>query len=324
MHKLSIFLFVFAFCWAACGDSSESSSAALEAAATSETEEATARSAEAAPSPATTFADQAVCLWGTVGLRDKPGRTKEAKYLTGINFGEVVTLTGDSKEIKSEDRTYIEVTLSDGQTGWVNEYLFAPKSQRAVALKDIDVYKRPELTTFLGKKFSEGDIFALGESDNATWAPASGKEKSKDGWVPLSPGSYSTDEVDVTVAIMLDRALSEKDPSKRTDLLNNIASNSTFSSSPLMRLVDDAIAKVESAPKLGDNELMITAENLNVRSAPDNEADNVVFKLSSGDVCTIVEKGAQVEIRDMNDYWYKIEKDGQTGWVYGYFTSKRQ
>ncbi|MEO1450207.1 MAG: SH3 domain-containing protein [Bacteroidota bacterium] len=325
MHKLSYLLIALTFFWVACGDS-DKESAPAEAAATEAPEDATARSAdpEHEATPSSAVAEQAVCLWPQVGLRDKPGRGKEAKYLTGINFGEVVTLTGESEEIKAENRTYIEVSLSDGKTGWVNDYLFAVQSQRAVALKTIDVYKRPELTTFTGKKFEEGDIFALGQSNNPTWAPASGKEKTRDGWVPLTNGTYSTDEVDVTVAIMLDRAMSEKDPRKREDLLNNLASNSTFSSSPLMRLVDEAINKAEAVPELQDNQLMITAENLNVRSEPDNEADNVVFQLNNGDVCTIVEKGAQMEIRDMNDFWYKIEKDGQTGWVYGHFTSKRQ
>ena len=63
--------------------------------------------------------------------------------------------------------------------------------------------------------------------------------------------------------------------------------------------------------------------NWNVRSEPDNEADNVVFQLASNDICTIIERGERVEIREMNDYWYKIEKDGHEGWIYGYFTSKR-
>ena len=63
-------------------------------------------------------ADQAVCLWGTVGLRENPGRGKDAKYITGITFGEVVELTGEEETIYEggKERNYLEKPLTDGKT----------------------------------------------------------------------------------------------------------------------------------------------------------------------------------------------------------------
>lgn len=267
--------------------------------------------------------DIGVCLWNQAGLRDKPGRGKDVKYLATISFGEVVTLTGESKEIPSEKRTYIELELSDGTKGWSNDYLFAVQAERAAALKEIDIYKRPELTTVTGKKFEQGDIFAVKTSDKEGWVEVFGKEKKPAGWARVTDGSYSVDEVDVTVAILLSRAASETDPQKQEETLKMIASNSTFAASPLMSIVDTKLAEVEAIPELPANQLYIAAANLNVRSEPDNEADNVLFQLSNGTICTILERGDRTPIRDMNDYWYKIEADGQEGWVYGYFTSKR-
>ncbi|MEM7369546.1 MAG: SH3 domain-containing protein [Bacteroidota bacterium] len=265
----------------------------------------------------------AICLWNEAGLRDKPGRGKNIKYLETIKFGEVVTLTGNSETLEKEDRTYLEIELSDGKKGWSNAYLFAEQAERAAALKTMEIYKRPELTTITGKTFEQGDIFAVKVSDREGWVEVFGREKKKAGWARVTEGSYSVDEVDVTVAILLSRAKSESDPKKREETLNMIASNGTFAASPLMSVVDAQLAEIQAIPELPANQLYITAENLNVRSEPDNEADNVVFQVGNGTICNILERGERVPIREMNDYWYKIETDGQEGWVYGFFTSKR-
>lgn len=317
---LSLFALPFLMFLVSCSNeaSQEAESDAAEAAA----DEAVEVTESASSSRSAGFANKAVCLWNEAGLRDKPGRGKDVKWVAGISFGEVVTLTGNEEEVAADKRTYLEMTLSDGKTGWSNGYLYATNAQRAVATSDIDLYKRPELTTFTGEKFQRGDIFAVTESETAGWSEALGKERKKAGW--MQDGSqFSIDEVDVTVAILIDRAMQEKDPRKREEALTQIASNSTFSKSGLISMVDDALAKVAKKTQLPANQLYIEATNLNVRSEPDNEADNVIFQLSEGDICNVLEKGERQAIREMDDYWYKVEKDGQEGWVYGHFTSKR-
>ncbi|RMG70147.1 MAG: SH3 domain-containing protein [Bacteroidetes bacterium] len=315
MKKIALYgLFALLFVgFAACGEENSSTG---QASADPNTEAAPEEAADLKPS------HKGVCLWDGAGLRDAAG--KGAKWMTGISFGEVVSLTGNEEEVASEDRTYIEVELVDGQKGWANGYLFAKGAMRAVALADMDVYKRPDLTTFTGDKFSRGEIFALVPSDKEGWMEAYGKEKKKAGWVQAYEESYSTDEVDVAVGIQVYKALQEDDPAKQEEALNQLASSSTFSRSPLMSFVDETLAGIAPLPELPANQLYIMAENLNVRSEPDNEAENVLFQLNKGDICNILERGQRVQIREMDDYWYKIEKDGQSGWVYGYFTSKRR
>lgn len=267
----------------------------------------------------------AVCLWPTVGLRDKPGRSG-AKYLTGIKFGETVKLTGEEKEIASEKRTYIEMELSDGQKGWANEYLFALNAKPVVATADIDVFKRPDLSTLTTKKISSGTLFAVSPSEEKPgWAEVFTEEKKIEGWTQYNDELFTKEPLDIALGKVLQEVKGMKSTTEKIKKLETVASSSTFSGSSLMPMVTEMLDKLDQGAKLPNTQLMITAENLNVRSEPDTDADNVVFQLDNGDICEILQRSDEmVKIRDMEDYWYQIEKDGQKGWVFGYFTSKKQ
>ncbi|MEM6804531.1 MAG: SH3 domain-containing protein [Bacteroidota bacterium] len=319
-RPLLVLLFSF-FLFTSCGDSESSTSQSEEASTDTQTQ-----SREVAPEAQAAQTDEiqlGICLWPEAGLRSNPGRGKDAKWMALMNFGEVVTLTGKSEE--SGDRNYLEMELSDGKVGWCYEYLFAVNAQRAAATNTVDIYTRPDLTTFDGKQFERGEIFAVvEESPNEGWLQVFGKEKKKKGWVKENT-SYSTDEVDVNVAIMYSRALLEKNPISQSEKLENITKSSLFGESPLMSIVNEKLDELKALTELPANQLMVTAKDLNVRSEPNTDSkDNIVFKLQSGDICNVLERGNRAEIRNMNDFWYLIEKDGQEGWVYGYFTSKKQ
>ncbi|MCI4671610.1 MAG: SH3 domain-containing protein [Bacteroidia bacterium] len=269
--------------------------------------------------------DVAVCLWPTVGLRDKAGRSG-AKYITGIKFGETVKLTGETEEIESEKRTYLEMELSDGKKGWANEYLFAVNGKAVVATADIDVFKRPDLSTLTTNKVTSGSLFAIAESkDKAGWAEVFTQEKKVAGWTQYNEDLFTDEAIDIALGKVLSEVKGLKSTSEKIKKLESVSSSSTFSGSSLMPMVTEMLEKLDKGTNLPNTQLMITAENLNVRSSPDNTADNVAFQLNDGDICEILQRGKEmVKIRDMEDYWYQIEKDGQTGWVYGFFTSKKQ
>ena len=318
--KYPLILLIVSLLFFSC-DNSSSTTAEAETTDESETATETAEATEAMTASSSDDISLAVCLWPEVGLRSKAGRGKDAKWLAGMKFGEVVTLTGN--EEMDGDRKYLEMELIDGKTGWANDYLFAVNAQRAVATATLDVYRRPDLTTFEGKQFEKGEILAVSEDEKDGWREVYGLEKKKAGWIQPNT-NYSTDEVDVTVAILYAQALMEKSPLKQEEKLQNIAKNSTFNQSQLMSVVDEKLIELGKLTQLPANQLMVTTDNLNVRSEPDSEADNIVFKLQAGDICNILERGeAKVEIRNMNDFWYLIEKDGKEGWIFGYFTSKK-
>lgn len=303
---LLLVLFMFA-----CGDesgSSEEGDAAAEASMEADSEP------ESDP--------VAVCLWGKVGLRENPGTsTKDNKYLATIVFGETVTLTGESVEAK-DDRTYLKVELSDGEQGWVHEYLFAVKSTLAAATSPIEVYRRPDLLTAKGERFEAGQLVAMVPGDNPDWVEVFGQEKKIQGWAQKGQ-SMSEDKIDVAVSVLYGKAMQESNLAKREEMLQSIAQNTAFGKSQLISMIDQALVDVSSAPELADNQLSIFGDNLNVRREPTTEGENVVFQLKKGDICRVLEKGQQEQIRDMNDFWYKISYDGQEGWVYGHHTSRR-
>lgn len=69
----------------------------------------------------------------------------------------------------------------------------------------------------------------------------------------------------------------------------------------------------------GQKQLTIEGNQIWVRTAP--KTGEVVMKLNDGVVCEVLQKGEAHIIRGHKDYWYKIEHEGKTGWVFGAQTS---
>ncbi len=297
-----------------CGEGSEQNA--------NEAMEAQADMAETEAAVATNRKDAAICLWSKVGLRDAAGMGNGVNYLTTIYFGESVIPTGETEE--KDDNTYLKVRLSNGDEGWVKESLLALGAEAQIATADIDVYPRPDLMTYKGEKFKRGEVVAISSNTEGDWIEVFGLEKKPKGWI-REVGNLSDNELDVTVGVLYNRAMQESDKKKRISALSNIASNSTFSASSLMSLVDETLAESAEAPRaeLPANQAYIEATVLNVRSEPDTEQENVLFQVKEGDVVEILERGDRVELNGMDDYWYLIRAGGQEGWIYGAHTSKK-
>lgn len=62
-------------------------------------------------------------------------------------------------------------------------------------------------------------------------------------------------------------------------------------------------------------QLIIEGKDIWVREIP--VTGEVIMKLNSGDTCDIIEKGEEVQLKDMLDYWYKIKFNDTVGWVFG-------
>ncbi len=68
--------------------------------------------------------------------------------------------------------------------------------------------------------------------------------------------------------------------------------------------------------------LTIEGNQIWIRETP--KTGKVVFKLDEGAVCRVLKKGERQVIRGQEDFWYKIEHNGKTGWVFGSQASIRQ
>jgi len=272
----------------------------------------------------------AICLWPKVGLRDQPGR-KNAKYLTTIYFGETVQFLNE-KEQADDDKEYIKIRLSDGTEGWVYEYLFAIGGKLSVVKNAFEIYKRPDIMTFEGKKLEPMDMIVVSEAEQDGWYEAIGFKKEKKGWIQ-SIDPLLMDDINIKMGILYWRAL-EKNGVKKYELLENITKNPNFKNAELISHVNKALYdegetdfadlydKFENLPT---NKLGITATLTNVRSEPKIDSDNIIFQVKQGDICNIIAQGNSLEEIDGNtDRWYKINYDGKEGWVFGYNTTKKR
>lgn len=75
------------------------------------------------------------------------------------------------------------------------------------------------------------------------------------------------------------------------------------------------------AANISSNSLIIHGKDIWVRDEP--TTGKVVMKLNEGDKCKILEKDRLEIIRGTADYWYHIEFEGKSGWVFGSQTSKK-
>ncbi|QCE42974.1 SH3 domain-containing protein [Psychroserpens sp. NJDZ02] len=272
-----------------------------------------------------------ICLWPKVGLRDIAGR-KGAKYLTTIYFGETVKFLGE-KETASDNKDYLKVELSDGQQGWVYDYLLSENGKLAVLKNTLAIYKRPDVMEFVGNKFGRGDIVVVLNESKGDWQKVTGFQKENEGWIQNSD-NFVYDELDIKLAILYNRAINEDSQSKKQKKLKLITDNPAFQQSSFIDIVQNALIGddndaygeddfSELDASISSDQLYISTDVLNARSNPNSEEDNVVFQLEKGDVCDIIEKGNFETIRDNSSNWYKINFNGNEGWVFGYFTSKK-
>jgi hypothetical protein len=84
--------------------------------------------------------------------------------------------------------------------------------------------------------------------------------------------------------------------------------------SPKINIINPAVA-------VDENELTIEGNDIWVRTKP--LTGEVIFNLNDGDICKIIEKGTEDQIKDQKDFWYKIDFNGKTGWVFGAQSNKK-
>lgn len=277
-------------------------------------------------------ASTAICLWPKVGLRDKPGR-KDTKYLTTIYFGENVTFLDERKKAEDE-KEYLKVQLSDGSEGWVYEHLFALGGELAIIEKETELYKRPDIMTFEGKKLEPMDMVVIFESEEQEdWHEVTSMKREKKGWIQGDIDAIQN-EIDVKLGILYWRAM-EESPEKKFELLENILANPNFKKSKLIENVNKAlydtnqgeafyIKELDSFENLSSNKLGIKTDLANVRSEPSTTSD-ILFQVEKGNICHITAQGESLqEVNGVTDRWYKVNFNGQQGWVFGYYTTKRR
>ena len=276
----------------------------------------------------------AICVWEVAGLRAEPGKhsltaDKKNNYLLGIIYGEEVEMLGEEKEMKDEGRTYMKVRLKDGEEGWVHDYLFEKNAKLAAVSGAMELYRRPDMMTLKDDKLLPGEIVVTMEQQGE-WLHISGREKKKKGWIRIGSDGLTFQTRDVKLALLYYKALQEKTADARNEKLNSILKDKYFSESVLLELIENTVKngiaedtkrEMNSITSPKSRELYITSTEAQIYSTPDTTS--AVKALKKGDICEVLGKGEQAEIKDMNDYWYRVKHEDKEGWIYGYYTSMR-
>jgi hypothetical protein len=168
-----------------------------------------------------------VCIWEGASVRQEP--TRQGKWITSIALGEKVTWLGITAVDSSDDnREYYKIRLSDETVGWSSKYVIATNAKPAVVMKKAPIYRRPDIVTFTTNEFDRFEAVAIVEAEN-NWIRVIGAENKKKGWIEQN--TVSLQEADVAVGVLVTRALKEKDPDKRREMIESILNNASFSHS---------------------------------------------------------------------------------------------
>lgn len=319
MKKIQIILFslLFAFAFTACGGNEDSGNTGDSGdGETVETDGGeTSNGGDTKPAGNT-----ALSTWEGHSLKKEPA----GKWAASITFGEEMTLLGETETAEKDKREYEKVRLLDGKEGWVRGDLIAKGSKLAALKADAQIYKRPSISNITDNMVKMGELVVIMQevdefSEFVSRNDASNKRKS--GWL-LGSKALTTNETDIAASVMLGKAMAEKNPINRKKKLEQMVNNEMFSGSIFISQAQTMLEEADAGSNLAEDQLMITGDNVNVRSGATIEEDNKVFQVHSGDICRIVKRGDMDEIGGKLDYWYKISSKGQEGWVFGTFTSK--
>ena len=183
-----------------------------------------------------------VCIWSKVSVKKEP--KLKGKWLTSINLGETATYKGitETDTTVKKGKEYAKVELIDGTTGWVEKRFFAVDAKPSV-IKDVTkIYDRPDILSG-GKKDFDKMQFVVITEEKAEWKKVKGKRSQDtwftEGWVK---GNHLTENsLDISVAILANRAFAIKDKDKKIEALNEIIDNSDFSASAFIKDISSIV-----------------------------------------------------------------------------------
>lgn len=175
----------------------------------------------------------AVSIWDGISVREEP--SSDGKWVSSISLGEKVLLTGKTAiDSSEENREYVEIILGDEKQGWVVSDFIVEGTAVAV-ISEAQIFKRPDLLTKTDKSFTSMDVLALLNTKDE-WVEVKGKKQGdkwfSSGWVKRT--DLSDNEIDIAVAVYAQKALAIEDEEERTEAIQEILENESFTSSQFM------------------------------------------------------------------------------------------
>ncbi|WP_296619286.1 SH3 domain-containing protein [Marivirga sp.] len=187
----------------------------------------------------------AVSIWDGISVREEP--SSDGKWISSISLGEKVLITGKTAVDSTEkNREYVEIKLGDDQQGWVVKD-FVVEGTAVTAVREAQIFKRPDLLTKTDKSFSSMDVLALMDTKDE-WVEVKGKKQGdkwfSSGWVKRT--DLSDNEVDIAVAVYAQKALEIEDEEERSEAIQEILENESFTSSQFIVDLKDELDELNS------------------------------------------------------------------------------
>jgi hypothetical protein len=202
--------------------------------------------------------ETAICIWSSLVVRETP--SLKGKYKSTMNLGEKAIFLKESavdSSNKKSPKEFIKIKLTDGSQGWVQSTFMAVGAKTYVLKDKTKLYKRPDILS-AGKDEFDKMQFVVVTEDQGEWVKIKGKKTAdtwfKEGWIKTD--RLIDSEVDVTVAILAERAMLKETDEKKTEALKEIVDNPDLSSSIFIsdvRAIYDSYVNPET-PAEGDNQ----------------------------------------------------------------------
>lgn len=183
-----------------------------------------------------------ICMWKAVSLREEP--TSKGKYVTTMYLGESGTTYGETvtDSSSSKVRDYVKIKLGDGTEGWIQKNLTAIDVLPYAVKSTTKLYQRPDILASSKKEF-EMMQFVVVTDTQEDWMKVMGK-KPTDGWFSegwVKSSHLSSSDIDVTVAILAERAMSSDSKEKKMEALEEILDNPDLSGSVFIPSIRDMV-----------------------------------------------------------------------------------
>lgn len=189
-------------------------------------------------------AELATVIWDGAGIYASYS-PKLDHWQTRLTAGEVVQVLDQTEaELDGKVTPLLKVRQPDtGKEGWLNANFAIRASKAAAILEPISLYSRPALTAEEKKQFAAFDIVAVtaekddwvrvtGKRSDATWMDA-------DKWIKARALSYERKDLDV--AVLVQRAMKEKDPMAKIEALKKIIANQDLKASRFQSAIEQII-----------------------------------------------------------------------------------
>jgi hypothetical protein len=183
-----------------------------------------------------------VCIWDGVPVRETP--TKNGKFVSSVNLGEVIGDLNQSQIDPGDKREYIKVRLSDGKEGWAPKYGLIKNASVAAIKNDATICKRPDLLTITDIVLKPMELIAI-TSAKDDWVEITTEQKKKGGWIKKD--AVTTNKEDVTTSIIVNKKLAAKDGKSLADKYKDIVANAPFPNSLFITNIKKQLETMESA-----------------------------------------------------------------------------